>query len=69
MMIIMTLVTSLPTPAGRNVANPFLRNSLFGFLALELVCYKKRQSPNQETGLGNREPLEALDDTKLMLNE
>ena len=23
MMIIMTLVTSLPTPAGRNVANPF----------------------------------------------
>ena len=37
---------------------------------LEPVCCKKRQkSPNQETGLGNRGTLEALIDTKLILNE
>ena len=39
-------------------------------LSLELVCCKKRQkSPNQETGLGNRGPLEILNDTKLILND
>ena len=37
---------------------------------LEPVCCKKRQkSPNQETGLGNRRPLEALNDAKLILND
>ena len=37
---------------------------------LEPVCCKKRQkSPNQENGLGNWGPLEALIDTKLILNE
>ena len=36
-----------------------------GGTELEPVCCKKRQkSPNQETGLRNREPLEALNDTK-----
>jgi hypothetical protein len=36
---------------------------------LEPVCCKNRQkSPNQETGLGHRGPLEALNDTKLTLN-
>ena len=35
-----------------------------------MVCCNKRQkSPKQETGLGNREPLEALNDTKLILND
>ena len=39
-------------------------------LQLEPVCYKKWQkSSNQETGLGNRGPLEALNDTKLILND
>ena len=28
-----------------------------------------KKSPNQETGLGNRGPLEALNDTKLVLNK
>ena len=37
---------------------------------LEPVCCKKRQkSPNQETGLGNRGTLEALNDTKVILND
>ena len=37
---------------------------------LELVCCKKQQkSPNQETGLENRGPLEALNNTKLILND
>ena len=38
---------------------------------LEPVCCQKLQkkSPNQETSLGNREPLEALIDTKLILND
>ena len=38
---------------------------------LEPVFCKKQQkeSPNQKTGLGNREPLEALIDTKLILND
>ena len=36
-----------------------------GGTELEQVCCKKLQkSPNQETGLGNRGPLEALNDTK-----
>ena len=40
-----------------------------GESVLEPVCCKKRQkSPNQETGLGNRGPLEILNDTKLILN-
>ena len=40
------------------------------FLALELVCWKKRQkSPNQETGLGNRVRLKVLNVTKLILND
>ena len=37
---------------------------------LERVCCKKKQkSPNQETGLGNRGIQEALNDTKLILND
>ena len=37
---------------------------------LEPVCCKEwKKSPNQETGLGNRGPLEALNDTKLILND
>ena len=38
---------------------------------LEPVCSKKwqKKGPNQETGLGNRGPLEALNDTKLILND
>ena len=38
---------------------------------LELSCCKKQQkkSPNQETGVGNRGLLEALNDTKLILND
>ena len=37
--------------------------------SLEPVCCKKWQkSPNQETGFGNRRPLEALIGTKLILN-
>ena len=37
---------------------------------LELVCCKKQQkSPNQETGLENRGPLEALNNTKMILND
>ena len=28
-----------------------------------------KKSPNQETGLGNRGPLEALNDIKLILND
>ena len=39
-------------------------------LFLEPVCYKKRQkSPKHEIGLGSRGTLEALIDTKLILNE
>ena len=40
-------------------------------LQLELVCCKKWQKkcPNQETGLGNMGRLEALIDTKLILND
>ena len=37
-------------------------------MKLELVCCKKT-SPSQETALGNREPLEALIDTKLIVND
>ena len=29
----------------------------------------EQKSPNQETGLGNRRPLEALNDTKLILKD
>ena len=43
---------------------------MFGLSYLEPVCCKKQQiSPNQETGLGNRGLLEALNDTKLILND
>ena len=43
-------------------------NLVFGN-KIEPVCCKKRQkSPNEETGLGNRGPLEALNHTKLILN-
>ena len=36
---------------------------------LEPICCKNsKKSPNQETGLGIRGPLEALIDTKLILN-
>ena len=50
------------------------QNNKADFLsAIELlkpVCCKKRQkTPNQETGLGNRGPLEALNGTKLILND
>ena len=40
-------------------------------LLLEPFCCKKQQkrSPIQETGLGNRERLKVLNDTKLVLNE
>ena len=45
-------------------------SSLTAQMALEPVCCKKRKkSPNQVTGLGNRDNLEALDDTKLILND
>ena len=37
------------------------------FLLLE--SKSKSKSPNQETALGNRGPLEALNDTKLILND
>ena len=38
----------------------------FSFWHLEPVFCKKRQKcPSQETGLGNKRPLEALNDTKL----
>ena len=37
---------------------------------IELSCCKNRKkSPNQETGLVNRERLKVLNDTKLVLNE
>ena len=32
-------------------------------------CCKKRQSPEQEAGLGNRGRLKVLNDTKLVINE
>ena len=37
----------------------------YTYLLLEPSCCKKRQkSPNQNTGLGNRRPLVALNDTQ-----
>ena len=47
-------------------------NNKSDFLSrLEPSCCKKRQkkSPGQETGLGNRERMKVLNDTKLVLNE
>ena len=40
-------------------------------IVLEQVCGKKwqKKSINQETGLGNMGPLEALNDTKLIVND
>ena len=41
-----------------------------GGVSLEPICCKKQQkSPNQETGLGNKEHLKVLKDTNLVLND
>ena len=48
-----------------------LKSGTSGYVSvvLEPSCCKKRQkSPNQETGLVNREPLEVLNDIKWILN-
>ena len=70
------IILSIVDPPKKNF-NGFLTKvlekklaTLVQHQALEPVCCKKRQkSPNQETGLGNRGPLEILNDTKLILND
>ena len=44
-------------------------NGLNGFKLEPSYCKKWQKSPNQETGLGTRERLKVLNDTKLVLND
>ena len=61
---ILSFLVYLKTPRGHFEINWPLEAQL------ELSCCKKRQKiSGQETGLGNRERLKVLNDTKLVLNE
>ena len=45
------------------------QNNKADFLSAIELLKKRQKTPNQETGLGNRGPLEALNGTKLILND
>ena len=52
------------------VKRTICKNCLYLSIHLELpYCKKCKKSPCQDTGLGNRGPLKALNDTKLILND